>query len=355
MYLGRARGFYVVGTPTSRHTVRDFAERGRAVSIDGGDVDGRKGREMGNGVNRRGPAVVLAAVAIAVAACSKEPSSAPSDEADLVVVRSRVTVNGDEVPKGESRAIAPDEQISLLDPTARGRLQVGELEFVLFKMAEMRLVKWEGDDIGTWLEHGHLRVTLAEDATSRLRLETSTNVVLTPLTADTEFTVCQTPPDFKPEPVTCLRVIKGEVEWVSGGAAKTYHAGESTFALGGEPPQGVRCLSAAAYEQWFQDALSEEPPADLPDLGGLVNDAPDCPAVGADESTSSTAATSSTTATTTTTSAPAGTAATTGQRPPATGHAAAGHPAAGHPGAATADGASHRGTDATDRTNDDAH
>ncbi len=254
--------------------------------------------------------MVLAAVAIAVAACSKEPSSAPSDQADLVVVRSRVTVNGDEVPKGESRAIAPDEQISLLDPTARGRLQVGALEFVLFKMAEMRLVKWEGDDIGSWLEHGHLRVTLAEDATSRLRLETSTNVVLTPLTADTEFTVCQTPPDV-PKPVTCLRVIKGEVEWVSGGAAKTYHAGESTFALGGEPPQGVRCLSAAAYEQWFQDALSEEPPANLPDLGGLVNDAPDCPAVGVDESTSSTAATSSTTATTTTTSATT----TTGQRP----------------------------------------
>ena len=220
------------------------------------------------------------------------------------------------MPKGESRAIAPDEQISLLDPTARGRLQVGELEFVLFKMAEIRLVKWEGDDIGTWLEHGHLRVTLAEDATSRLRLETSTNVVLTPLTADTEFTVCQTPPDV-PKPVTCLRVIKGEVEWVSSGAAKTYRAGDTTFAFGGEPPQGVRCLSAAAYEQWFQDALSEEPPANLPDLGGLVNDAPDCPAVGADESTSSTAATSSTTATTTTTSAPAGTAATTGQRPPA--------------------------------------
>ena len=133
-------------------------------------------------------------------------------------------------------------------------LQVWGLDFDLFKNTNMRLVSSERLAVGAFLESGHLRVTLTDDADARLRLETASGVVLTTRQPDTEFTVCQSPAGD-----TCLHVEDGQVEWESQGQTTTYYGRrEHVRRRRVVAPEPARCMSDEAFAEWFDAARLDE-------------------------------------------------------------------------------------------------
>jgi hypothetical protein len=249
---------------------------------------------MEHQLKRRALAAAIVAGAVLGAGCSGGGSSETSDPtlsitSEVATVRadaSGVVVNGVDVPSGGTRPVQLDEPVVTNDQ-ARGLLRVGDLEFLLLPKSNMRLVSWDRPAVGSWLESGQLQVTLDADAEPRLRLETSTKVVLRPLEKGTKFYVCQEPPD-KPQAGTCLSVFAGEVEWEAKGDVKRFKAGESTFATDGGAATPARCATLHDFDEWLQAALYNK--ADK-DLGGFVSTAPLC---GDDSSTSTSTVSTST-------------------------------------------------------------
>ena len=252
---------------------------------------------MGHRLNGRDLSVAIAAAAILAAGCSAGGSASPttSDRAEVRTDAVRLEVTDVEVPVGESRPVGLGEPIVVLGKKAKGLLQVGGLEFRLLEGTDMRLVSWDGPAVGAYVESGHTRVKLDDQA--RLRLETSSKGVLT-AQPGSEFTLCQTPQDKKPKPQTCLYVASGEVEWEAKGEKRTLHAGDIAFAEGDDPPSEVKCLAADVYDAWFQDALSN---GITTPLGGLVAKALPCGVTGAPTTASSTPTSATTVATVPTT------------------------------------------------------
>ena len=132
---------------------------------------------------------------------------------------SRVDVNDAEVPKGANRPLQLDEPV-VLGTGALADIQTGDVGIVLLLGANMRLDSWNRPELRSSIEAGHLRVTVGANTTARFRLSTWTNIVLTTLQPGTEFIVCQTPVAPPDPPVTCLHVIKGEVEWEAKGTVE---------------------------------------------------------------------------------------------------------------------------------------
>ena len=186
-------------------------------------------------------------------------------------------MNDDALDVGERRDVELDEKIVLGDD-ALGLLQVWGLDFDLFLNTNMRLVSSERLAVGAFLESGHLRVTMTDDADARVRLETASGVVLTTRQPNTEFSVCQSPAGE-----TCLHVEEGQVDWESQGQMETYYRGESTFAAAGGGPEPARCMSDEAFAEWFDaarhnetdDPLAVSVDAALPCTGDPATETPD--------------------------------------------------------------------------------
>jgi hypothetical protein len=208
-------------------------------------------------------------------------SSTVAATATLHVNASRVDVNDTEVPNGGDRPLQFDEPV-VLGTGALADIHAGDLGLVLLLGTNMRLDGWDQPELRSSIEGGHLRVKVGENSTARFRLTTWTNVVLTTRQPGTEFIVCQEPAAPPNEPVTCLNVIKGEVEWAAKGTSTILHAGESTFSKNGDPPPEVKCLPSGDVDAWYQAALRQEP---VEPLGALVLNAPVCPVDGASPST----------------------------------------------------------------------
>jgi hypothetical protein len=217
-------------------------------------------------------------------------SSTDPEMATLRVRASRVDVNDTEVPKGGTRPLQLDEPV-VLGTGALADVQAGDLAIVLLLETNMRLDSWDRPELRSSLQGGHLRVTVGANTTARFRLSTWTKVVLTTRQPGTEFIVCQTPVAPPEEPVTCLEVIKGEVEWEAKGTSTILTAGQSTFSKNGDPPGEVKCLPTVDVDAWYQAALRGEP---VDALGILVSNAPPCAADGSTTSTETTVATETT-------------------------------------------------------------
>ncbi len=190
-------------------------------------------------------------------------------------------MNDAEVPNGANRPLQLDEPV-VLGTGALADIQTGDVGIVLLLGANMRLDSWNRPELRSSIEAGHLRVTVGANTTARFRLSTWTNIVLTTLQPGTEFIVCQTPVAPPDPPVTCLHVIKGEVEWEAKGASKVLGAGQSTFSQNGDPASAVVCLPSGDVDAWYQAALRNEP---VDALGILVSHAPPCPGDGSTETT----------------------------------------------------------------------
>lgn len=195
---------------------------------------------------------------VLAAACDSDDGSEPSaslpppDVARLVAEAPGVSVNGAPLEQGETRDVALEEQI-VLGEDALGLLQVWGLDLDLFLSTNMRLVSSEREEVGAFLDLGHLRVALTEDTDARMRLETASGVVLTTRQPDTEFTVCHSPAGG-----TCLYVEEGQVDWEDQGQTTTFSTGEGTFAAAGSGPEPARCMSDEAFAEWFDAAQSNE-------------------------------------------------------------------------------------------------
>jgi hypothetical protein len=209
-------------------------------------------------------------------AVSGSSSSTVPESATLHVSASRVDVNDTEVPNGATRPLQLDEPV-VLDREALADIQTGDLGIELLLGAKMRLDSWAQPELRSSIDAGHLRVTVDANTTARFRLSTWTKIVLTTLQPGTVFTVCQTPAAPPEEPVTCLDVEKGAVEWEAKGASTILTAGQSTFSKNGDPPSVVVCLPSGDVDTWYQAALRHEP---VDDLGVLVSNALPCPGDG---------------------------------------------------------------------------
>jgi hypothetical protein len=212
----------------------------------------------------------------ATSSTSGSTSSTIPETATLHVSASRVDVNDTEVPNGATQPLQLDEPV-VLDREALADIQTGDLGIVLLLSASVRLDSWDQAELRSSIDAGHLRVTVGANTAERFRLSTWTKIVLTTLQPGTEFIVCQTPVAPPDPPITCLHVIKGEVEWEAKGASVVLGAGQSTFSQNGDPPSAVVCLPSGDVDTWYQAALRHDP---VDDLGVLVSHAPPCPGDG---------------------------------------------------------------------------
>ncbi len=108
---------------------------------------------------------------------------------------------------------------------------------------------------------GHSRVSLSENANARVRLETDF-ATLTTLKAGTEFMVCH-----DPTVLTCMVVLKGEVEVAAQNKVVTVKGGEGTYILKGKPPFDPICAHLDQVDTWFDEKLGT---AQVEALGELV-------------------------------------------------------------------------------------
>ena len=247
---------------------------------------------MGQQPSRRGIGAAIAAVCLWVGACgggsagsatsetalggtfesealevSTATTAAATDTATLRAETAGVLVDGVEVPSGETRPVAVDQQI-VLGPLARARLRVGELE-TLLRAATARLVSWAPREIGLHLESGVLDSTLTSGSLAHLLLTTSSRTTIRTVQPGTRIWVCQGPG------VTCACVRKGAAEWEQQGEIEQYVPMQCSFALAEQPPQPAKCLPVGVLETWFQQVEGD---GAFADLGALVSTAPPCPA-----------------------------------------------------------------------------
>ena len=199
----------------------------------------------------------------------------------LHVSASRVDVNDAEVPNGGTRPLQLDEPV-VLGTGALADIQTGDVGIVLLLGANMRLDSWNRPELRSSIEAGHLRVTVGANTTARFRLSTWTNVVLTTLQPGTEFIVCQTPVAPPDPPVTCLHVIKGEVEWEAKGTSKVLGAGQSTFSQNGDPASAVCAFRAATSTPGTKQRCVTN--RSMPSASSCSH-APPCPGDGSTETT----------------------------------------------------------------------
>jgi formylglycine-generating enzyme required for sulfatase activity len=141
------------------------------------------------------------------------------------------------------------------------RLVVDILRSTDFSLSDVKLEP--GDALFAKLKQvkGHTRVSLSDTANARVRLETDFASITT-LRPGTEYLVCH-----DPTALTCLVVLKGEVEVVGQGKVVTVRGGEGTFILKDKPPFPPICAQIEEVNAWFDKLLGAE---DVPALGELV-------------------------------------------------------------------------------------
>lgn len=203
-------------------------------------------------------------VLTACGAGSDETESSFSME--LVAEGPGISLDGVEIPVGEPTAVGFGQSI-VTGETGRGLLSAGDLNFELFEGTQLQFLGADRLEVRALLKAGHLAVESAQETEVRLRLD-SPNATITSVSREFEATVCQ-----GSNGTSCLYVGSGEFDWLSGGEYVTVRAGESEFALIGEPPGPKRCVSEDDFIGWFDAARRNEAPHDL---GGLVAGAPEC-------------------------------------------------------------------------------
>ncbi len=214
------------------------------------------------------PLKLIAAIAflLVAAGCGADTDVPDSLSMELVVENAAVSVDGNDAPIGEPTEIAFGQSI-VLDEGGSGRLDAAPFQFELFKGSDLQPLGADRLNLSAFLRSGHLHIKSDEETEYRVRL-TTPNATITTMTRNFELTVCQAPTGL-----TCLHVVSGEADWLSGGENLTVLQGQSEFAALGEPPGPPLCLSEDDYIKWFDDARRNEPG---PDLGELVAAAPSC-------------------------------------------------------------------------------
>ena len=141
------------------------------------------------------------------------------------------------------------------------RLAVDILRSTDFSLSDVRLEP--GDALFAKLKQvkGHTRVALSDSANARVRLETDFASITT-LRPGTEYLVCH-----DPTLLTCLVVLKGEVEVVGQGKVVTVRGGEGTYILKGKAPFPSICARIEDVNAWFDKILGA---GDVQALGELV-------------------------------------------------------------------------------------
>jgi formylglycine-generating enzyme required for sulfatase activity len=168
--------------------------------------------------------------------------------------------------KGEAVSIQPNDKITVPE-SGHGVLRLGDRVVVdILRSTEFSLsdvIPGPGDSISVTLKQteGHTRVALSENANAQVRLETDF-ASITSLGAGTEFLTCHVS-----TLLTCLVVLKGEVEVVGQGKAVTLRAGEGTYVLKGKPPLPPICAHVDEVNTWFGKKLGT---GEVQSLGELV-------------------------------------------------------------------------------------
>jgi formylglycine-generating enzyme required for sulfatase activity len=141
------------------------------------------------------------------------------------------------------------------------RLVVDILRGTDFSLSDVKLEP--GDALFAKLKQvkGHTRVSLRDNANARVRLETDFASITT-LRPGTEYLVCH-----DPTLLTCLVVLKGEVEVVGQGKVVTVRGGEGTYILKDKPPFPPICAHIEDVNAWLDKQLGT---GDVPALGELV-------------------------------------------------------------------------------------
>ena len=222
-------------------------------------------------MNRPVLAVLIAVGALLVACGGDDDDSdggtLPSATVgQLVADGAGVEVAGEEVPTGTTREIELGQEISLAKG-GRALLDVRDVHFELFMQTTMTVVKADLLDVVVQFALGHVTAALADPTEMRLRLETPTDVVLTARKPGTQLTACHA------EGLTCLAVVRGEVEWQAQGQTETYTAGQSSFGDKGDLPNPATCVPPDHFAVWFEDARRNQAGETL---GQLVGDSPPC-------------------------------------------------------------------------------
>jgi hypothetical protein len=213
--------------------------------------------------NRRAFAASIA-VAIALAACGHDDDATSTtlggSAAQLIAEADGITIDDVDVPNEATRAVQLDQKVALAEK-ASGRLVLDDVEFEMYMQTVLRVLASDRLDVRAELELGHVTATVSPGTDVRVRLETPSGVVLTTRQPGTQFTACESP-----DGLTCLAVVRGEVEWQAAGQTESFVAGQSSFAKKGDPPQPAVCLPSDAYEQWFAGARRNEESRALADL-----------------------------------------------------------------------------------------
>jgi formylglycine-generating enzyme required for sulfatase activity len=214
-------------------------------------------------VNRLAISVFLGAILAGCSANMAAPAppnpAIPAIQASLTAAATPVTMskaNSPETALQKDQTVAMGVNDGVVVPeSGHGVMRFGDrLTVDILRSAELKLtdVKVEpGDSLFVILKQvkGHSRVSLSDNANARVRLETDI-ATLTTLKAGTEFMVCQAP-----DKLTCMVVIKGEVEVAGQNKVVTVKGGEGTYILKDKPPFPPICAHLDQLNTWFDKKL----------------------------------------------------------------------------------------------------
>ncbi len=219
-------------------------------------------------------AILVIPVFILIGCATPAPPSQPAvspTQATLTALEIPVRVSGannteTDLKKDETVGIQVNDLIVAPD-SGRGLLQFGDrlavdiLRSANFSLSDVKLEP--GDALFAKLKQvaGHTRVSLRDNANARVRLETDFASITT-LRPGTEYLVCH-----DPTLLTCLVVLKGEVEVVGQGKVVTVRGGEGTYVLKDKPPFPPICARIEDVNAWLDKKLGK---GDVPALGELV-------------------------------------------------------------------------------------
>jgi len=202
---------------------------------------------------------------------SSQPTISPT-QATLTALEVPIQVSrvnsGAETPLNKDETVIIQVNDDIVVPEGgHGVVQVGDRVTVdILRSADFRLsdVKLEpGDAVFAKLRQvkGHSRVALSENANARVRLETDFASITT-LQPGTEFVVCH-----DPTALTCVVVVKGQVEVVAQGKVVRPKAGEGTYILKDKPPFPPICAHLDDVNAWLDKKLGT---GEVQALGELV-------------------------------------------------------------------------------------
>jgi len=219
-------------------------------------------------------AILIIPLCILIGCAPTTPSSQPTvppTQATLTALEIPVRVSGannteTDLKKDETVGIQVNDAI-VAPESGHGvvrfgdRLAVDILSSTDFSVSDVKLEP--GNALFAKLKQvaGHTRVSLRDNANARVRLETDFASITT-LRPGTEYLVCH-----DPTLLTCLVVLKGEVEVVGQGKVVTVRGGEGTYVLKDKPPFPPICARIEDVNAWLDKKLGK---GDVPALGELV-------------------------------------------------------------------------------------